>query len=160
MAETELLWRLADTALQAGDFERARDIWERGAGLGDPECWVGLGVMFDVGQGVEVDKHRAMRCYKTAWRSRNLSAANNIAVLYREWGNKRAMFQWFERAARHGDDEAYLELAKCYRDGLGVRKSLPNAVRCLAKVTAGSDVSEAGRDEAAEMLASFQPRAI
>jgi TPR repeat protein len=160
MAETEMLWRLAASATEAGDFARAKSLYERGAALGDALCWVGLGYMFDVGQGVDADKHRAMRCYRAAWRSRDAAAANNIAVLYREMGDRRATFRWFKRAAEHGDDGAYLELAKCYRDGVGVRRSLDEALRCLSKVMTGTCASEADREEAQEMLEGFRPRSI
>ena len=53
MAEMEMLWRLANAASEAGDFSRARELYERGAALDDAGCWVGLGYMFDIGQGVE-----------------------------------------------------------------------------------------------------------
>lgn len=160
MAEMELLWRLADTAIEAGDFTRAIDLYERGAALGDAACWTGLGYMFDTGQGVEPDKRRAMKCYQAAWRRQDVAAANNIAILYRESGNRRAMFRWFRRAAEYGDDGAYLELAKCYRDGVGVRRSRDHAVRCLSKVIAGSCTSEAEREDAQQLLADFRPRPI
>jgi TPR repeat protein len=160
MAEMAMLWALADAAARDGDHERAKALYERGAGLGDSACWVGLGFMFDTGQGVEVDKERALQCYRAAWRSRDPAAANNIAVLYREKGDRRAMFRWFKRAAEQGDDGAYLDLAKCYREGVGVRKSLDEALRCLARVMAGSCVSEAERDEARELLAQLRPRAV
>ncbi len=128
--------------------------------MGDAGCWVGLGYMFDVGQGIEVDKTRAMRCYKTAWRSRDAAAANNIAVLYRETGNWRAMFRWLTKAAESGGGDAFLELAKCYRDGVGVRRSVDNALRCLAKVMAGSNTSDEERTEAEAMLQAFRPHAV
>lgn len=160
MAEMELLWRFADAADTAGDFVRAHLLYERGAALGDALCLLGLGYMLDIGRGVEQDKLGAMRCYKAAWRAREVAAANNIAILYRERGDRRAMFRWFSKAAEQGDDGACLELAKCYRAGVGVRRSLPDAVRCLAKVVAGSNVSEAERVEAQEMLAAFRPRQI
>lgn len=156
----EMLWRLADAASEAGDFNYARDLYERGAALGDPACWHALGFMFDVGQGVEADRDRAMRCYKAAWRSRYAVAANNIAVLYREKGDRRAAFRWFERAAEAGDHGAYLEMAKCYQHGAGTRKSPDAAVRCLARVAGGMSVSEAEREEAEALLATFQPQPI
>lgn len=63
------------------------------AALGDDSCWLRLGLLFDLGHGVEVDKAQAMRCYQRAWRQRNAVAANNIAILYRERGNRRASFR-------------------------------------------------------------------
>lgn len=158
--EFEMLWRRASDADDAGDFALARQIYERGAVLGDPDCWHALGYMFDVGRGGPPDKERAMRCYKTAWRSHRTAAANNIAILYRERGDRRAMFRWFGRAARHGDDGAYLDLAKCYRDGHGVRRSPADAVRCLSRAVNGPCISEDEREEAKELLATLAPRLV
>ena len=160
MAETEMLWWLADAAIEAGDFIRAKAVYEQGAALGDPGCWHGLGFMFDTGQGVKVDKEHAMKCYKAAWRSKNVSSANNIAILYKERGERRAMFSWFKRAAEHGDDGAYLDLAKCYLDGVGTRRSISEAVRCLARVMAGRCASEDDREQAQEMLRGFRLQMI
>jgi uncharacterized protein len=161
MAETEMLWRLANAAIEAGDFARAKAIYERGAALGDADCWQGLGYMFDVGQGMEADKQQAMRGYRAAWRlGRNAAAANNIAALYRDAGDRRAMFRWFKRASEQGNDGVCLELAKCYRDGVGVRRSLGDALRCLSRVMSGPCASEAEREEAQAMLASFQPQIV
>ena len=160
MAEMEMLWRLADAAAEAGDFERARVLYERGAALGDPACWAALGYMFDIGQGAEPDKQKAMRFYRVAWRRKNIMAANTIAVLYRERGGRRAMFRWFLRAAEHGDDGAYLELAKCYRDGFGVHRSLTDVVKCASKVLAGQCASDFDREEAQNMLEAYRPRSV
>jgi uncharacterized protein len=161
MADTEMLWRLADAAIEAGDFVRAKAIYERGAALGDADCWQGLGYMFDVGQGMEADRRQAMRCYRAAWRlGRNAAAANNIAIIHRDAGDRRAMFRWFKRAFEQGDDGACLELARCYRDGVGVRRSLDEALRCLSRVMSGPCASEAEREEALEMLARFRPRLV
>ena len=38
VVETEMLWRLASDAEDAGDFQRARRLAEQGAELGDPSC--------------------------------------------------------------------------------------------------------------------------
>jgi hypothetical protein len=54
-----------------------------------------LANIYDLGVGVSVDKAEAMRLYRRAWRKRSSVAANNIAILYREHDNRRAMFRWF-----------------------------------------------------------------
>ncbi|HEV2188340.1 MAG TPA: hypothetical protein VGR70_14115 [Stellaceae bacterium] len=141
-----------DAAEDAGDFKTARASFERGAALGDPYCWSRLGLMFDNGVGCDVDKVMAMRCYRRAWRFRDVVAASNIAVLYREAGNQRAMFQWFKRAVEAGDDGAFIELAKCYVSGVGTRRSSAEAEKCLDRALEGS-LSEAEREEAEQLLA-------
>ena len=158
MAETLLLFLTGDAAEDAGDYLSAKQAFERGAALGDDICWLRLGYLHDVGHGVETNKLEAMRCYRRAWRERNTAAAKNIAILYRERGDRRSMFRWLQRAAKAGDGSAYLDLAKCYRDGVGVRKSREAAVRCLAAALSSEFISEEEREEAAAIMAEFRPR--
>lgn len=161
MISTEALFRIGDAAAEAGDHERARRSFEQGAALGDVPCLMRLGYMFDLAMGVERDTAFAMRCYQQAWRREGSeAAANNIARLYSEAGNSRAMFRWFKRAADHGDDGAQVDLAKCYLRGVGVRKSVDEAVKCLAAALAGANICEAERKEAAALLAEFRPRLV
>ena len=155
-----MLWRLASDAEDAGDFERARCLAEKGVELGDPSCWLQLGLFYDLGRGVSVDKQYAMACYRKAWLRKDIAAASNIAILYREKGDSRAMFRWYTRAAKHGDDGAFLELAKCYRDGVGVKASEENVLRCLAAALRGSCISEAEREEAGAILQVYRPRVV
>ena len=161
MISTEALFRIGDAAQEAGDHERARCAFERGAALGDVWCLLRLAYMFDIGLGVEADKAFAMRCYQRAWRRGHSDvAANNIAILYREAGDRRAMFRWFVRAAERGDDGAQVDLAKCYLDGIGVRKSVSEGVKRLAAAISGANICEAEREEAEALLAKFRPRLV
>jgi TPR repeat protein len=161
MVEAEALFRLGDTAEEAGDYVRARQLFEQGAALGHESCLTRLALMFDVGKGVEIDKPFAMRCYRRAWRrGRSQVAANNIAILYREAGNRRAMFRWFKRGAEHGDGDALVELAKCYLGGLGVRRSANEALVRLSAALTSSNISEASREEAAALLAALRPALV
>jgi TPR repeat protein len=148
-----------DVAEEAGDFNTARASFELGAALGDPYCWSRLGLMFDKGVGCDVDKATAMRCYRRAWQARDVVAANNIAVLYRETGNRRAMFQWFKRAADAGDDGAFIRLAECYLTGTGTRRSSTRAAACLDRAAEGGSLSDAEREEAELLLAKISNRA-
>ncbi|MFL6740474.1 MAG: tetratricopeptide repeat protein [Sphingomicrobium sp.] len=133
---------------------------QRAASLGCSACLTRLAYMFDVGIGVEVDKSRAMHLYKSAWRQGNELAANNIAILYRERGQHRLMFQWFLRAEKAGDEDALVELAKCYLNGVGVRKSDQHALRCLASAVSSDCITEASREEAEALLEGLRPRTV
>jgi TPR repeat protein len=117
--------------------------------------------MFDTGVGVEHDKDFAMRCYQRAWRREpNSVAANNIAILYREAGNNRAMFRWFERALSQGERDVLVDLAECYLKGLGVRRSVEQAIRCLSAALADDSLFEATRAKAEAMFAELRPKLI
>ncbi len=161
MVDTEALFRIGDAAEEAGDFDLARRSFERGSDLGDPHCLDRLARLYDVGIGVEVDKALAMSLYRRAWRRNgSVVAADCIAMLYHELGRYRDMFRWYQRAAENGDGSAQLELAKCYLDGLGVRKNAQFAMRCLAAAERSIYITENERDEARALLETFGPRVV
>jgi TPR repeat protein len=158
MAETDALLRIAYAAAEEGDFDRARQCYERGAELGDALCLHALGYMYDVGEGVAENKSTAMKLYRRAWRQGSHAAASNIAILYRERGKTRTMFQWFARVAQAGDGSARLEMAKCYLSGVGVRKDVQAALRCLAIAKSSDYITEFEREEAGDLLATLKPK--
>lgn len=158
MPEIDALLRIAYAAAEAGDFEHARACYERGAELGDGMCLQALGYMYDVGEGVAEDKLMAMKLYRAAWRRGDHAAASNIAIIYRERGEMRAMFRWFERVARAGDGSAQLEMAKCYLGGVGVKKDVQAALRCLAVARASYYITEHEREEAEALLGTLKPK--
>ena len=158
--DTNALFQIAWDSGQKGDWDHARRCYERGAILGDPQCIQALGYMYDVGEGVPADKAMAMKLYRRAWRLGDHAAASNLAVLYREQGKTRTMFQWFRRLADAGDGSAQLDMAKCYLDGRGVRRNLQAAAKCLANAAASPFISEAEREEAQSLLDTLRPRAV
>lgn len=160
MVSTDALFRIAHAAEEAGNYELARQSFERAASLGCANCLTRLAYMFDVGIGVETDKPRAMHLYRRAWRQGSQVAANNIAILYREQRKHRLMFQWFLRAANGGDDDALVELAKCYLRGVGVRKSGQDALQCLASALSSGCITEASREEAQALMDGMRPRTV
>lgn len=161
MIDAELCLRRGCEAEEAGDYELARTCYERAAALRDPIGLTNLAYLYDVGLGVAADKARAMQLYRRAWRLHGDGcAANNIAILYRERGDRRAMVRWYQRCAATGDGDAQVELAKCYRDGLGVRRSPEHMARRLAAALASSHVTDAAREEAEAMMAAIRPRVV
>jgi TPR repeat protein len=158
MVNTDVLFSIGDAAEEAGNFDLARQSFERGAALGSAECMSRLAYLFDVGAGVPADKALAMRLYQQAWRRGSHVAANNIAILYREQGKLGAMFRWFQKAALNGDGSAQLDMAKCYLDGIGVRRNPQAAIRCLSASLNCDYISEAEREEASELMEALRPR--
>ncbi len=158
MADTDALLRIAYDAMEAGNFDHAHACYECGAELGDAECLHALGYMYDIGEGVAVDKGLAMKLYRKAWRRGSHAAAANIAILYREKGRIRTMFSWYQRVALAGDGSAQLDMAKCYLNGMGVRKDVQAALRCLAVASTSEYITECEREEAQALLATLRPR--
>ena len=160
MLNTEALFRIGDAAADKGDFALALLSFGRGAALGDAECLCRLAYMYDVGSGVEADKAAAMRLYRRAWRRGSTAAGDNIAILYRERGNARAMFRWWKRVAGTGDGSAQLEMAKCYLAGTGVRRDAQAALRCLSAAIRSPFICEDEQGEAEALLDTLRPRQV
>jgi len=160
MPDTDALLRIAYDAAEAGNFEYARRCYESGAALGDAMCLQALGYMYDVGEGVVADKAMAMKLYRKAWSRGSHAAATNIAILYREMGNNRTMFRWYQRVASAGDGSAQLEMAKCYLRGRGVRRNLQATLRCLAAAERSTYISEYERELAQRLLRRLRPRLV
>ena len=160
MISTVALLDIAHEAGEKGDFDLARQCYERGAALGDALCLQALGYMYHSGEGVTEDKALAMKLYRRAWRGGDHAAALNIAVLYREQGKPVLMFRWFERVALAGDGSAEFEMAKCYLAGTGVRKDAQAALRCLAAAIRSSLITEYEREEAQALLDTLRPRQV
>lgn len=159
MVDTSALFRIGDAAEDAGNLEHARSAFERGAALGNADCLCRLAYLFDTGKGLEANKAMAMRLYQLAWRQeRNVAAGSNIAILYRERKNWRAMFNWFQRVAETGDGSAQLDMAKCYLRGQGVKRDVQAALRCLAAAETSVYISEYERDLAQRLLRKFRIR--
>jgi len=160
MVNTEALFRIGDAAEEAGNYTLARQSFERGAALGDADCLSRLAHMFDVGSGVAIDKSAAMRLYRHAWRRGSTVAGMNIAILYRERQDSRAMFQWWKRVAETGDGSAQFEMAKCYLSGTGVKQDLQTALRCFAAAIRSTYITEHEREEAQALLDTLRPRQV
>jgi TPR repeat protein len=158
MIDAELLLRRGHAAEEAGDYETARACFRKAADLGDEVGLNRLANMLDLGLGAHPDKVEAMRLYREAWRRRSAVAAANIAVLYRERGNRRRAHEWLVRAAKAGDGDACLEVAKNLIAGTGVRKSLEMAVRWLQAARNQSNVTQHAVEEASALLQTLTLR--
>lgn len=161
MVETRALFHIGDAAQEEGDDARALAAFTRGAALGCTDCMSRLAHMLDAGAGTPVDKAAATKLYRYLWRvEQSTLAANNLAILCRERGKYRAMFGWYRRAAEHDDGSAQFEMAKCYLDGIGVRRDANAAMRCLAVAVRSEYITEYEREQAQALIDCLGPRAV
>jgi len=128
-------------------IEEMKQAFERG----EETSLLNLGLFYDVGLGVAVDKEQAMVWYLRALEHGDTAAFNNIAILYRERGDVASAKEWFDKATAAGDGDAYLKLAKLYLDG-----SIPDengeVRRNLERVLEAEHVTAASVEEAQALL--------
>jgi TPR repeat protein len=126
----------AQSAYAAGRFVDALRIWRPRAEQGDARAAFGLGLLYDLGEGVEQDAAAAYGWYHRAAEAGYVLAEFNIAVLCDSGTgtarNPTEAALWYARAAAHGYARAEYDLAQLYQAGDGVPRNLDMAERWYA----------------------------
>lgn len=121
----------AQLAYASGRFEEARRLWSPRAEAGDAQAQLGLGVLYDAGQGVGRDPAAAYRWYRRAADAGLAEAQFNVAVMHDTGeGMPRDAAEaasWYARAAAHGNRRAQYNLGQLYEAGQGVPLNLEQA---------------------------------
>jgi TPR repeat protein len=138
-----------------GQLRSAFRLYLAAAKAGDTSCQVNVGNFYDAGTGVRRNRLAALYWYKRAYRRGVSCAASNIGVMWRNDKNPKRALEWFRKAARLGDEEANLEIAKYY---LRNEPNTAKAIRHLEKVCQSDCVTEAGKEEATKLLKQLSRR--
>jgi Sel1 repeat-containing protein len=129
------------SAYAAGRFIDALRIWRSRAEEGDARAAFGLGLLYDLGEGVGQDAAAAYTWYHRAAAAGYVLAEFNIAVLC-DTGtgtgrNPAEAALWYARAAAHGYARAAYDLALLYEAGDGVPRNIDMAASWYAAAAAG-----------------------
>jgi hypothetical protein len=128
------------SAYAAGRFIDALRIWRSRADEGDARAAFGLGLLYDLGEGVGQDAAAAYGWYHRAAEAGYVLAEFNLAVLC-DTGtgtarNPTEAALWYARAATHGYARAEYDLALLYEAGDGVPRNLDMAASWYAAAAA------------------------
>jgi TPR repeat protein len=134
------------SAYAAGRFIDALRIWRPRAEQGDARAAFGMGLLYDLGEGVGQDAAAAYSWYRRAAEAGYVLAEFNLAVMCDSGTgtarNPTEAALWYARAAAHGYARAEYDLAQLYQAGEGVPRNLDMAARWYA-VAAGHGLSAA-----------------
>lgn len=113
-------------AYDAGDYAKARRVWQPLAEKGDTRAQRGMGKLYEKGRGVERDFATAIKWYRPAAEKGDAESQYRLSVGYGyglgvQQDEAKAM-EWLRKAAENGQKRAQRSLAKGYEDGL---KGLP-----------------------------------
>jgi TPR repeat protein len=108
---------------EAGDYERAREWYERAAAQGATLAEYNLGLLYDLGLGVERDLSKAAEFYHRAALKGDVHAQHNYGYLLdRERNDYEGAMKWYEKAAAQGDAQAEYHIGTLYFAGQGVER--------------------------------------
>jgi uncharacterized protein len=111
-----------DKAYDAGDYDKARRIWQPLAEKGDIRAQRGMGKLYEKGRGVDRDYATAIKWYRPAAEKGDAESQYRLSVGY-GYGlgvkkNEAKAMEWLRKAAENGQKRAQRSLAKGYEDGL------------------------------------------
>jgi len=148
-SKTDDLFTRADELEERGKLKSAFRLFLAAAKAGDTSCQLNVGNYYSDGKGIRRNLSRGLYWYKRAYRRGDASAASNIGITWRNDGKPKRALSWFRKAAKMEDDEANLEIAKYY---IGYEKNPRKAIPHLERVCQSNKVTEAGAEEAAQLL--------
>ena len=130
----------AVTAYRRGEFAKAKAIWEKLAASGDAQAMNNLGVLYDLGQGVEQDMGRALNYFAQSAKAGHASGMSNYARMLEQGRgiapNPEEAARWFDQAAREGQAEAQYNLGMMYEQGRGVKQDVKAAAAWYSRAAA------------------------
>jgi TPR repeat protein len=118
---SENIWNEANKLWDAGCLEEAYLLLLKAAKAGEKISFNSIGYFLDHGIGVEKDPIAARHWYRKSAKAKDKIGCSNLALCYRNSGNFRWAWFWYERAFSYGDYDAALELGRL----LLTRKSSP-----------------------------------
>ena len=115
-------YEAGSAAYDAGDYDKARRIWQPLAEKGDVRAQRGMGKMYEKGRGVDRDFATALKWYRPAAEKGDAESQYRLAVGY-GYGlgvkkDEAKAMEWLRKAAENGQKRAQKSLAKAYEDGL------------------------------------------
>ena len=124
-------------AFNRKDFAHAFSEWIESAKAGDAHAQHGIGMLYELGQGVpHVDPKAAADWYQKAAAQSYAPALNNLARLYADGRGVAAdpakAIELWSRAATAGNNTARFNLGVQYANGSGVKKDEAKACWILA----------------------------
>ena len=148
--DEEALFRAADAAYDAADYETAYRLFLECAERGESAAMSRLALMCDFGRGVPLDIEAAIAWDLKAIENGCTMSMFNLAVTFRRCGQIRTSRLWFERALDAGFGEAAIELAKLYSVS---DREIDTAKAYLRRALEFDNLLEDDRAEAQELLA-------
>jgi TPR repeat protein len=123
----------AKTAIDAGDYAKAAQIYQELAAQGDAKAQYNLGLMYASGDGVAADQQQALNWFRQAAEQGLAEAQYRLGVIYFrddivpiDYGEA---IKWYRRAAEQGHAQSQLNLGVIYFGGAVVPQDYGQAVR-------------------------------
>ena len=120
----------------AKNMKKANKLFKRAVELGDSTAMVNLGMSYEFGEGVKLDRNKAKRLYRVAADRGSAHAQKNLGLLLLQDGDYASGFGCMKASAERGFTEAEGLLGVCYLRGDGVEVDINEGQRWLRRAAA------------------------
>lgn len=113
----------AQNLLIEGKTKKAFKLFKKCAKHGSNDCIFMLGILYDTGDNIKINKKKAKYWYKKGAKNNDEFSMANLAILYREEYKYKKMLKWFKKALDNNEGDASFELAKYYLQKAQIKKA-------------------------------------
>ena len=111
------------------DWAKANELYMKAGGLGCAEAYYNLGISYDNGRGVEVDKKKAVHYYELAAMNGCVDARHNLGCEEYEAGNHHRAYKHYILAAKAGDKDSLEQVKAGFMDDMVTKDEYANTLR-------------------------------
>ena len=130
------------------DYKKALELWHRAAELDNADACASIGVAYEDGEGVEIDKKKAVHYFELGAMKGCVSARHNLGILEEQKGNMDRALKHYMIAVRGGyADSLQRRIKELYAKGYATKDDYTTALRLYQ--TYLDEIKSNQRDEAA-----------
>ena len=111
------------------DMARANELYLKAGEFGYAQAYFNLGINYDNGRGVTIDKKKAKHYYELAAMNGDIQARNNLGCMEGQDGNNHRAFKHFIISARAGDKMSLDNVKQGYTEGHITKEEYTNTLR-------------------------------
>jgi len=130
------------------DYTKAFELWHKAGKLGCSVAYHSIGVAYNNGAGVEVDKKKAKHYYELAAMMGDPTARYYLGVREGRLGNLVRALRHYMIAVRGGNNNALKEIKELYSNGHATKDDYTNALQSYQEYL--GEIKSTQRDKAAE----------
>jgi hypothetical protein len=132
------------------DDRKANELWLKAGELGCTSGYLNLGISYENGSGVGVDKKKAKHYWELAAMDGNVSARYNLGIIEGRVGNFERSFKHLILAARAGHELSFDMVKEGFQNGLVIKDEYASTLHAHQKIQ--DEMKSDMRDKAAAMF--------
>jgi len=138
----------------AQDYTKALELWHRAGELGYAKAYNNIGCAYEKGEGVKLDKKRAIHHYELAAMGGDAHARYNLGFLEKYEGNVGRALKHFMISTRDGYTDSLEQIKQAYLTGHATKECYTKALQVYQEYL--GEIKSIQRDKAAAISEHYR----